>query len=315
MPTTDPAATSSAAALAARITARREELGLTPELAAAHAGTGVSTWTKYERTGRIGRHKIAAVCRALYWSDLDGTPGDFVDQPERPAWSRALALRLGDDAAIAYADASDELIAASEHDLDLLGELAAGTHLGVLPGSQLRPLLPDRALVRYDYEFVIELRDGVERARESARGWTVGAADPFPRFSRHWSTPDESLEALAHRLTAEPAGASRADLAREIGRSESREADALVRDYFDARDRRRLLDLDHGPHLCWKCAIEVERSRLARDEEQLMSEYARDHASSEPAYDPYGESAASSGAGRPRLSIVESWEHTGAVPF
>ncbi|NLT25503.1 MAG: helix-turn-helix transcriptional regulator [Microbacteriaceae bacterium] len=265
-----------AARLAERIAARRCELDLTPGEAAARAGVSTSTWTKYETAGRIGDAKVAGVCRAMQWADLTGVPAPYRDQPDRLGWSLAIALKLGDECAVDYADAGDAVLEAVERDLEALSALPSGTHLGQLDRSSLRELLPGCALVRYDYEFVFALRGAVEQARTEVRNRAASSTAGLFRGESGWSrygSPDATL-ALGHRVIVERTGRSRDALARELDSCGIGSAESLVRRLLDDRDRLRHSDDEHGPHLCWQCVIEVERRHLDRRQAQLTTNYA-----------------------------------------
>ena len=261
MPTTTPR---SSTALASRISDRRTALGLSVERAARLAGTTVSSWLKYERGGGIGAQKVNGVCRALQWADLDGTPAEYDDQSDRPGWSLALALLRGDACAAAYADASDAVLECVEHDLALLAALPAGTHLGQAGESRMRERLPEFALVRYDHEFLVELRDAVEHVR---RRMQEQAGSTRELFARRYSYSaghehDPALASLAHRLIAAGSGEWREAIEQELDSEHVLSASSTVRARIDDHDRRRLLDRHDGPHLCAQCVIATQQARL-----------------------------------------------------
>ncbi|MEG2013135.1 MAG: helix-turn-helix transcriptional regulator, partial [Anaerovoracaceae bacterium] len=56
--------------LARKIKFRRNELNLTIEEAAARAGVGTKTWSRYEAGESIRTDKCKGICKALNWRDF-----------------------------------------------------------------------------------------------------------------------------------------------------------------------------------------------------------------------------------------------------
>jgi len=65
--------------LASAIRERRVALNLSIEEAAAKAGVGAKSWSRYESGGAIRHDKARGVCRALGWSKLPGPKADSED--------------------------------------------------------------------------------------------------------------------------------------------------------------------------------------------------------------------------------------------
>lgn len=152
------------AELSQKIKQRRRELNLTIEEAAARAGVGMKTWSRYEAGAPIRLDKCKGVCRALNWRDLgnDGErkkPRSFVEEyKNHEAWSSFLAESYGKEAAAAFAAGSDILLDNIQQDLSELAALPADSHLGQLDISFLREDLPPQFLMRYDYDFVYRMK-------------------------------------------------------------------------------------------------------------------------------------------------------------
>jgi hypothetical protein len=150
-------------------------LNLSIEEAAAKAGVGAKTWSRYEAGGAIRHDKARAVCRALGWSRLPGVQEDANDSDDKwlrkvdeshEAWSEALNELYGRACATTFAAGSDLLRDHLSDDLEALARHPRGTHLGQLEMSWLDGLLPPQFVPRYDYEFVYSLRAAVNRLRQ-----------------------------------------------------------------------------------------------------------------------------------------------------
>jgi transcriptional regulator with XRE-family HTH domain len=169
-----PRTKSGSAELASAIRERRTGLHLSIEEAAAKAGVGAKSWSRYESGGAIRHDKTRGVCRALGWSKLPGTENvseDTVDDWLRQidhghqAWSGALEELYGRACATAFAVGSDLICDHLADDLRALAEYPRGTHLGQLAASWLDGELPPQFLPRYDYEFVFGLRATADELR------------------------------------------------------------------------------------------------------------------------------------------------------
>jgi transcriptional regulator with XRE-family HTH domain len=161
--------------LASAIRERRVALNLSIEEAAAKAGVGAKSWSRYESGGAIRHDKARGVCRALGWSklpgagmDSDDTDDDWlrnVDHGHR-AWSEAINELYGRACAITFAVGSDLISDHLTDDLKALAEEPRGTHLGQLAASWLDDDLPPQFVPRYDYEFVYGLKASVDKLRQ-----------------------------------------------------------------------------------------------------------------------------------------------------
>ncbi|GAA0276367.1 helix-turn-helix domain-containing protein [Cryptosporangium japonicum] len=165
-PTTQP----STAEIGAAIRARRLELGLTIEQAAASAGVGSESWRRYEQGKAIRRDKVRGLCRVLRWANLPASDGEAAARTPRadPNWdaatewagfSTAVAARHGEARARAF-ELGFQLVVAEqlEHDLEALRERPRGSHLGELSESWLANWLPERFVTHYEYELLYRLR-------------------------------------------------------------------------------------------------------------------------------------------------------------
>ena len=153
------------AQLGAEIRARRNELGLTIEEAAAKAGVGTKTWSRYESGESIRRDKVVSVCKALNWSRLPEQGAEDMlpefkieDYKKRDIWPKGLANAFGDAAALSFVIGSDILLDNIEQDLGALSSKPKGTHIGELDFSCLEHSLPPQFLPEYDYDFLYYFR-------------------------------------------------------------------------------------------------------------------------------------------------------------
>lgn len=161
--------------LAEAIRSRRQELGLTIEEAASRAGVGTKTWCRYETGESIRSDKAKGICKTLNWhaipseSDDDNTEFKLDEYKNHKAWSNFLCDRFGEAAAISFAIGSDIVLDYLEEDLNELSKMPRGTHVGQLSVSMTKDILPDQFLMRYDYEFLYQLKTTVVKLREIAR--------------------------------------------------------------------------------------------------------------------------------------------------
>lgn len=166
--------------LAKAIKNRRQELGLTIEEAASRAGVGTKTWCRYEAGESIRQDKAKGICKTLNWRGMPGTvenDGDAFDLEEyrhRKTWSDTLCEQLGEAAAISFSIGSDLVLDDINEDLAELSQMPRGTHVGQIPVSMMRDVLPAQFLMRYDYEFLYRLKASVQRLRMQAH-----CSDPF----------------------------------------------------------------------------------------------------------------------------------------
>jgi hypothetical protein len=142
------------------------------EEAAARAGLGTKTWSRYEAGAGIRADKVRSVCKALGWKSLPGdepqieSPSEHLEIDEsHEAWSDALAESCGTACAAIFAAGSDMLLSETEEDLASLSREPRGTHLGQLSHSWLDGSLPEQFVPRYDYDFVYALRAALRRVR------------------------------------------------------------------------------------------------------------------------------------------------------
>ncbi len=161
--------------LAEAIRNRRQELGLTIEEAASKAGVGIKTWCRYEAGESIRHDKAKGVCKTLNWHALPGESDDsdeMFDLDEykaHEAWSEFICREFGEAAAISFAIGSDIVMDHIEEDLYELSKMPRGTHVGQLSVSMIKDLLPEQFLMKYDYEFLYQLKVNVKRLRGMAR--------------------------------------------------------------------------------------------------------------------------------------------------
>ena len=161
--------------LAEAIRCRRQELGLTIQEAAAKANVGIKTWCRYEAGESIRRDKVKGICKTLNWSVL---PGDTEDKDafdleefkSHEAWSQFICDNFGEAAAISFVLGSDSMIDSLNEDLNELSRMPRGTHIGQLPVSMMKDLLPEQFLMRYDYEFLYSLKAAIQRLQAVASG-------------------------------------------------------------------------------------------------------------------------------------------------
>ncbi len=160
------------ARLAENIRSRRQELGLTIEEAASRAGVGTKTWCRYEAGESIRQDKAKGICRALNWRTMPGEENagrfDLERYRHHKAWSAYLCDRFGEAAAISFVIGSDILLDHISEDMNELSRMPAGTHIGQIPVSMLQGDLPQQFLMRYDYEFLYQLKASVKDLRAIA---------------------------------------------------------------------------------------------------------------------------------------------------
>lgn len=158
--------------LARQIQRRRDELGLTIEEAAALAGVGTKTWSRYEAGESIREDKCKGICRALHWLSLPGVPNSTLKMEEytrHEAWPSDIMDEYGVCAAVSFASGSDILLNDVEDDMEELSSMAKGAHIGQVDTSYLRSILPKQFLLRYDYDFLYTLRAAISRLRDIAK--------------------------------------------------------------------------------------------------------------------------------------------------
>lgn len=160
--------------LAEAIKSRRQELGLTIEEAASRAGVGTKTWCRYEAGESIRQDKAKGICKTLNWRGLPDENANDADEfhleeyKHHEAWSDALYKRFGEAVAISFVIGSDLVLDYLEDDLEELSQMPRGTHVGQLSGSMMKGILPEQFLMRYDYDFLYQLRINVKELRAAA---------------------------------------------------------------------------------------------------------------------------------------------------
>ena len=85
------------------------------------------------------------------------------------AWSEFICNQFGEAAAISFAIGSDIVLDHIEEDLYELSKMPRGSHVGQIPASMTKDMLPAQFLTRYDYEFLYHLKVTVEKLRGIAR--------------------------------------------------------------------------------------------------------------------------------------------------
>ena len=160
--------------LAEAIRNRRKELGLTIEEAASRAGVGIKTWCRYEAGESFRQDKAKGIYKALNWhtlpggSDEEDVAFDFDEYKHHEAWSNYIRDCFGEAAAISFVIGSDILLDYVREDLEELSAMPVGTHVGQLPVSMTKDILPEQFLMRYDYEFLYCLKTTVIKLRSTA---------------------------------------------------------------------------------------------------------------------------------------------------
>lgn len=160
--------------LSEAIRSRRIELGLTIEEAASRASVGTKTWCRYEAGESIRQDKAKGICKALNWNRLpnDNSENDnefnISEYKNHEVWSEYISESFGEVAAISFAIGSDILLDDIEEDLNEISKLPQGSHIGQLPISMIKDMLPEQFLMKYDYDFLYSLRMCVIRLRQMA---------------------------------------------------------------------------------------------------------------------------------------------------
>lgn len=161
--------------LAKNIKHRRNELNLTIEEAASRAGVGTKTWSRYEAGESIRRDKCRGICKALNWRDFpdgesDAEKKSLVEEyRNHEAWSQFLADNYGFGAATAFAIGSDILLEHINQDQSDLASMPSGSHIGQLSTSFISEELPPQFLMRYDYDFLYNMKCVLLQLRSTAK--------------------------------------------------------------------------------------------------------------------------------------------------
>lgn len=166
--------------LAKQIKQRRNELGLTIEEAAARAGVGTKTWSRYEAGESIRRDKSKGICKALNWQYLSGEEqGEHIGidhYRKHEAWSKFLEDMFGPRAAMSFAVGSDILWDQITEDMEELASMPRGSQIGQLDMSWLKEDLPAQFLMCYDYDFLYRMKCILSNMRMRARAGASMAA-------------------------------------------------------------------------------------------------------------------------------------------
>lgn len=150
--------------LARKIKRRRNELNLTIEEAASRARVGTKTWSRYEAGESIRLDKCRGICKALNWRDFPDEKSDaekkslIEEYRDHEAWSQFLAENYGSGAAVAFAAGSDILLDYINQDLSDLAAMPSGSHIGQLSTSFISDGLPPQFLMRYNYDFLYNMK-------------------------------------------------------------------------------------------------------------------------------------------------------------
>lgn len=161
--------------LGRKIKHRRNELNLTIEEAASRAGVGTKTWSRYEAGESIRRDKCKGICKALNWRDFPDGKSDaekkslIEEYRDHEAWSQFLADNYGPRAAMAFAIGSDILLDYINQDQSDLASMPSGSHIGQLNTSFISGELPPQFLMRYDYEFLYNMKCVLLKLRRQAK--------------------------------------------------------------------------------------------------------------------------------------------------
>lgn len=161
--------------LAKKIKHRRKELGLTIEEAASRAGVGTKTWSRYEAGESIRKDKCRGVCRAMNWNSLPDTEEENIERfsieeyKKHGAWSEFLEKSFSETAALSFAVGSDILLDHIQEDMNRLSSMPAGSHIGQIDISWLKEDLPEQFLMKYDYEFLFQMKCKLHQLRGVAK--------------------------------------------------------------------------------------------------------------------------------------------------
>lgn len=167
--------------LGKEIKQKRTELGLTIEEAALKAGIGTKTWSRYESGESIRSDKCIGICKVLGWRSLptvDNANDDRIkisDYKNHKYWSHFIEKNFGESAAFSFATGSELLLDYINEDMQSLSSMPRGSHLGQLPYSMIASDLPEQFLMRYDYEFLFELRASVQNLCRAAHNGSFSA--------------------------------------------------------------------------------------------------------------------------------------------
>ena len=128
------------------------------------AGVGTKTWSRYEAGESIRRDKCRGICKALNWRDFpdgksDAEKKSLVEEcRDHEAWSQFLADNYGSGAAMAFAIGSDILLDYINQDQSDLASMPSGSHIGQLSTSFISEELPPQFLMRYNYDFLYNMK-------------------------------------------------------------------------------------------------------------------------------------------------------------
>lgn len=149
------------------IRARREQLGLTIDEAAARSGLGRETLRRYESGSAIREDKIPALCRLLAWqrlpdavdqSDAGGPLAPNWDDRDRAGFSESVEDALGEDCAHTLAVGFELVVDQIDHVIAELESMPLGSHVGMTTlGFEFDP--PPVFLTRCDHQTMVRLRN------------------------------------------------------------------------------------------------------------------------------------------------------------
>ena len=138
------------------------------------AGVGTKSWCRYEAGESIRGDKAKGICKALNWhtfpgeDDSDNLEFNIDEYKNHTAWSTYLCEQFSEVAAISFVIGSDVLLDHIEEDLNGLSSMPTGSHIGQLPISMIKDVLPNQFLMRYNYDFLYQLKATVIHLRQIA---------------------------------------------------------------------------------------------------------------------------------------------------
>lgn len=152
---------------------RRAELDISIVEAAARIGVHPRTWKSYETGAAVPIKHLTDIMTAMEWfSDEICVEDNLEDFKKAHDWSKQLEEQYGVPAAICFALGSEALRSAIKNDCALLSKLdGKNPHVGHLgKKSEMKPLLPDMFLKRYNRDFLLDMDKTLTALIERAMG-------------------------------------------------------------------------------------------------------------------------------------------------
>ena len=111
----------------------------------------------------------------MNWNTLPDTEKESIERfsieeyKKHGAWSEFLEKAFSETAALSFAVGSDILLDHIQEDMNRLSSMPAGSHIGQIDISWLKEDLPEQFLMKYDYEFLFQMKCKLHQLRRVAK--------------------------------------------------------------------------------------------------------------------------------------------------